>query len=432
MKISLRMQAILLILLATLLLVNCSGGAPGCPQVQFGSSTCNPGQTGFGSGGGSGGSGGGGGGGGNNNTPTAFAYAVDENGTVDGYNFSSTGSSFTTISGYSAPVIPANLGGVGAVVAQGKFLYVVLQDAQQIYGYSIGSTGSLTLLSGFPLSVSLTGIADTTYNQQVVITNPAGTLLFISEFGTEEILAFQISSSGALTQVNGSPFSTLPAGIEPQNMAMDGLGRFLYVAEDSIDHSGSIIVIYSVSSGGALTLASGTFVNDPLWEMAGDPSGNYLVGISGKTMSIYGQDDDHLYVYSINSTTGALTAVSNSPFATQYAPFNITMDPSSANGEYIYSFSINDSGTGANPIEAYSLNTSTGALTAVSGSPFSNLTVSPWGQFDQSGGYLFVYAGVSPDFSLGVMSVGSTGGLTETVGTVPLTTGGYWAVTDVP
>lgn len=394
--------------------------------ITFGSSTC-----------GSGGSGGNGGGGGGGSTANAFAYVVDQNGSMDGYALNATANTFGKVSTYIPPVIPANKGGVGVVVAQGKYLYAVLEDVQKIFGWSIGTNGSLTALTGFPISLpSLSGISGYSYNQQVVITNPAGTLMFIAEATNEQIFAYQIASSGALTAVSGSPFSTAVMSLAPQNMGMDGLGRFLYVTQASSTHSGTIVVGYSVSSTGsnvgALTVIPGSPFNIPLWQMEGDPSGNYLIGISGKTQSIYGSDDKNLYVYSIDQTTGALTAAAGSPMATVYPPFNIAIQPKSVNGEFIYSFSLNDAGTGTNPIEAYKLDAATGALSLVTGSPFSIATPTAFGQFDQSGNYLFIYSGSGSSVSLGVANVASSGALSETFPTTPLVTSGYFAASDVP
>ena len=315
------------------------------------------------------------------------------------------------------------------VVAQGQYLYVVLQIVQEIYGYSISASGTLTALNNFPISLSaIGGIPSNTYAQNAVITNPAGTLLFIASATDEQIAVYQIGSDGSLTVAPGSPFA-IP-GFQPQNLGMDGLGRFLYASQNSSDHAGTAAVAFSVGTGanaGVLTIV-GTY-SAPIFEMRGDPSGNFLIGISGETVSQGLANDDNLYVYNINQTTGALT-VPGTKYATTYAPYNIAMQPNSTNGEFVYSFSLNSSGT-ANAVEGYQINPTSGALSAVQGSPFTTLQAAPWGQFDQSGSYLFYYFGTSPA-NLGVFNVAVSGGLSQPVAPVPLATTGYWAVSDAP
>jgi hypothetical protein len=438
----------LLLMLATLLLMSC-GGSYGC-RVTFGSSTCTPSGSGIGSGGGGGGggSGGGGGGGGGSSSATVFAYVIDQGlsgaGSLDGYGLNPASSTFGNITTYTPPTLPVNNGGIGVVVAQGQFVYAVFPEVaiQSIYGWSISKTGSLALLPNFPMTVSLTGISQIGFNQQVVITNPQGTLLLISEFADETILAYNISNTGALTVAPGSPFNTLPT-LEPQNMSMDGLGKYLYVTEDSGDHEGTFILGYSVSPASATSVLTpipntGNWENNvPAWQLVGDPDGLFMIGTTGKTNSIVGTDDDNLYVYKINTTTnpGALAPVAAPaafPFPTTYAPFNLAMQPTSTGGEYVYSFSLNEIGTGYNAVEGFSLDPATGGLTKLSGSPFVGLPVGIWGQFDQSGNYLFVYGGTTPDFTMGVLDVNAGGGLGVTTSTVPLKTSGYWGVADVP
>jgi len=399
-------------------------GLAGCDHyvcsATFGDSSCAASPGGVSPGGGSGSS-----------NATAYAYHADQAGGVDGYVLDETAGTFLSIASYVAPPVPANLGSVGLVVAQGKYLYAVFQDLQQIYGWTIGSDGSLTAITGLPLSVSLT-IGSPTYSEDVVITNPAGTLLFISEAGANDILVYQINSDGTLTLAPGSPFTT--TGVEPQNMGMDGLGRFLYVSEDSGDHSGSFIGAYTVSSAGLLQ-AIGTFTQ-PLWEMKGDPTGQYLIGISGNVAGLSGTDDPNIYVYNINSTTGAISAVPNSPFLTLNPPFQIAVQPASTSGALIYSFSYN----AVNPIEGYQLNTTTGAVAVVAGSPFTGLSSSAWGQFDPSGNYLFFYNGegatggtTTTRSGVNAYVVPSTGNLGTIDGPgVLFSTLGYWAVADVP
>jgi 6-phosphogluconolactonase (cycloisomerase 2 family) len=386
-------------------------------KTTFGSATCTPSGSGFS------------GGGGSNGAASAYAFAVNGNGSIDGYTLSATASTLTATPNYTAATTPANAGGVGMVVAQGKYLYTVYADLHEIYGWTIDSSGGLTPIGGFPIPVSLTIPTLLAFNQYAVITNPAGTLLFVSDAGINQIIVYQINTSGALTQAPGSPF---PAGsIEPQNMGMDGQGRYLYVSSEgsSLDHAGTVVGAFSVSSTGVLQQISGSPFNYPLWQMQGDPSGSYLIGISGKTAYWYGSDDDSLYVFNINQSTGAISPVAGSPFATTYAPFNMAVRPSATGGEFVYTFSINDLGTAYNPIEGYQISTTSGTLSALS---LSTSTPTAWGQFDPAGSYLFSYSNSGSAISLAALTVGSTGGLTATGTPVTLNTGGYWAVSDVP
>jgi hypothetical protein len=130
----------------------CSGG--GCHDG-FGTTSCSSSSGGTG---GFGGAGGGGGGGGST-APTAYAYAVDENGTIDGYTVDPTAETFQVISGYTAPTIPTNNGGVGMAVAQGKYLYAGFAAAEELYGWSIGSDGTLTAVSGSPYTATFMALA---------------------------------------------------------------------------------------------------------------------------------------------------------------------------------------------------------------------------------------------------------------------------------
>lgn len=429
----------LLGLLALLLMAACSG-APGCPQNSFGGATCTGGggSGGF-SGGGTGGSGGGGNGG---PTPAAFVYAVDQgtsqstNGTLDGYDLSTSATSFASIVGYTAPSIPASEFGEGMVVVNKQFVYAVFELQQKLYGWSINATtGALTPLAGFPMTVTL-NLPIVTYNTYQITSDPGGNYLFLSSSGANDIFVYTIDgSTGALTGVQGSPFAS--SFIEPGNITTDGLGRFLYVCIGSV-HGGSEFVGYTIGTGanaGVLTLIPGSPFAGNVWELQGDASGRYLIGTSGNSLTFTGIDDKNLYVYSINQSTGVPTQLATSPVSTTYSPFTIAMQPASSNGEYVYTFGINDTGTGFNPIEGYSLDPTTGALTAITGSPFSNnVYLGQWGQFDQSGANLLVYNSVLTQSGtvaqIGPMSVQSDGSLTDPISPLTLATPGNWVVTD--
>jgi len=142
MKMAYRVLLSVLVLSATMFLADCNEYSCG----GFGSLPC----TSAGTGNGSGGFGGGGGGGGS--SPNAYAFVVDQAGTIDGYTLNATAGTLAATSGYTAPVIPTNSGGVGMVVAQDQFLYAGFGSTDQIYGWTINSSGGLTAITGSPFS----------------------------------------------------------------------------------------------------------------------------------------------------------------------------------------------------------------------------------------------------------------------------------------
>ncbi|HTZ98526.1 MAG TPA: hypothetical protein VMB18_19140 [Terriglobales bacterium] len=438
MKSLLRWLVGIFILLGTLLLSNCS--PYGC-RVTFGSSTCNgSGSSSFGGSGGGGSSGGGGGGA----TPTAFAYAVDQSGTIDGYVLSDSASTFGAISNFTAPTIAANSGGVGMVVAQEQYLYAGLGDSGGIlYGWTISASGSLSPISGTPAAAPFLADFGTGVSQSEMIVNPAGTLLFISDTLQSLIYVFQIGTGGALTAVTGSPFS-LPVGFQPMNLTTDGLGNYLYVVNGNFStHQGSAIAAFVIGTGsnlGVLTPINNgvpfSGVGYNMWQVKGEPTGQFLIGTTGSTAYDGVTDDPNLYVFTISQSStnpGAITLLGKT--ATQYSPYSIAVQ-SNTGGNLIYSLSFNDTATAFNPIEGFSIS-SAGALTADANSPFSNgIGEGSWGQFDQSGSLLFVYASYLNSSTntvitqLSPLNVGSGGALTQPITTGTLANPGFWVVTD--
>ncbi len=387
---------------------NCSSGA------NFGSSSCTGGTLSLGGGGGTTG-----------NATAAFAFAVDEAGTIDGYTLNTTAGTFQATSGYTAPTVPTSELGLGMVVAQTQFLYAAFAGTGQIFGWTIGSGGGLTTIAGSPFAASyLIGGVDG--GPESVIVNPAGTFLFVENTSGESIHVYSIGSGGVLSEVSGSPFA-IP--FFPANMATDGQGKYLYVTENLGGTNSNEVGAYSInSSTGALTAVSGSPFPYAMWQVQGEPTGNYLIGITGELSG-----DSHLYVFTISQSTGAITQ--SQAVSTVYLPYSIAVQPNTG-GNLVYSFSINSDSTGFNPIEGYAL--SGGTLTAVSGSPFSNVSDGSWGQFDQTGALLFPYADIyDPStgvttIQLGADDVASTGALTQPVSPAALATAGVWVVTDAP
>jgi 6-phosphogluconolactonase len=430
-----RAVQVLLAATAALGLTNC--GKYNCNSddgFSFSGSTCTTGSPSSISSSGSGSSG--------SSSASAFVFAIDSdassgtsNGAIAGYSIDGSSATSGPISGFTAPSVPANDGGVGMVIAQKQFLYAGFGTAEQIYGWTIdSSSGALTAISGSPYAASFLNAFGGQAAQDVMITNPAGNLIFIALPLRDEIYAYSIGSGGALTPVAGTPFA-VPFG--PINLAIDGTGKYLYAVDGNFaTHTGTEIEAYSIGSSGALTPVTGSPFVYPMWQLAGEPTGKFLIGTSGNSAAsgYSGVDDDNLYVFSISST-GAIAPVSGSPFKTVYSPFSIAVSQNSG-GNLIYSFSFNDSATAFNAVEGYQIS-STGTLSADAGSPFTGLGVDAggsWGQFDQSGSLLMSYAVYVNDTNETVTQISplsvAGGALTQTLSALDLTTPGFWAVTD--
>lgn len=241
-----------------------------------------------------------------------------------------------------------------AVVPMTGLVFVGNQNDSSVSVFSLNTmTGTLTAVAGSPVM----GIS----NPFGLAVNPAGTLLFVTNFrddntgGANAVSAFQINANGSLTQV-GTPFATSnPAGIaSPLGLATDG--KQLFVG----NHMAESVVALQIGGMGALSAASmlpvpgpgcsGSCHNNPL-RVTIDPMDRFLfaTNVAAGTVS----------TFSINS--GSLAAMSTA--ATGQHPFGVATDPSGA-----FLFVVNKVD---NTISGFSLNSSSGMLSPLQGSPFS-------------------------------------------------------------
>jgi len=384
----------------TLVLAGCGHYKCG---ATFGGGTCN-----------STGTGGGGGGGGVNPPAQAFVYYVNQ-GSMSGKEviIPNGATSLAAIPNFSNPVIPTAYTIAGEIIAQKKFVYVPFGSTQQLFAYSIDIAGNLAPLAGSPFPAAYaSGMANAGQPLISVITNPAGTVLYIADAATSTIHVFSINStSGVPTELQA--FSTAGVVI-PWNLAIDGLGRFLYVTEGNSFGEGQSQAVFNVAANG--TLSGGTVLNlgagVNMWEFQCDPTGNFAIGVTGETG--FAPDtllDDHIYVFRIGSA-GGLTLV-GAPVVTANAPTAVRIHPS---GKFVYDFSVNRTTAFDGPLEGFQMDTN-GNLTKLSGSPFATLSIPYGGYFNQTGNYMVFHE----HGTLGVYNIDTATGIpTENA---PLVTG---------
>src|SRR6266853_3546027 len=149
----------------------------------------------------------------------------------------------------------------------------------------------------------------------------------------------------ALAPIAGSPFA---AGTQPESITVDPGGHFAYV----INQNTNSVSVFSINAAsGALTPASGSPfpTGAEPFHFSMDPSGKFAYVANGLSNNVSG--------YTVNPTTGALQEVAGSPFATGIEPAWLTVDPS---GKFLYV-----SGETSNDVTMYSINGTSGVLTTL-------------------------------------------------------------------
>lgn len=339
-------------------------------------------------------------------SPAAFAY-YETQGTI-GATMLDTSGNFGQLVGFASP--PGSLQALGVLaIAQTKWLYQVV--GLQIEGYSInGGTGALTPITGSPFGLSGTEVYS-------LATDSAGKFLFVCAANNHQVQVFSIDqTTGALATVG--TFATADFAAQATT---DGLGKYLYVTAGNL---GTTVDVYTIGSTGSLTPIAGSPFFISIATLRSEPTGKFLLGVTGDGANNGFGPDNNVYVFSIDQSSGALSAVSGSPFATTFIPANLAVHP---NGTLVYTFNFDATVNSTSPVEGFQLDTSSGQLTALAGSPFTGMMATA-GFFDQSGAFLFLH----PSDTIEVASVDATTGALTAIGSPVTGVGGTqaWAVTD--
>jgi len=208
-----------------------------------------------------------------------------------------------------------------------------------------------------------------------------------------------ISSSGSSLSgsSSGSSSNTFAAGIGGAGQV--NTAHFLF----GIQVPGGTPVPAKINSGGTLTgsrvgMTTGIQANNPR-NAAIDPTGTFL----------YQAAQPGIWGYKIDRSTGNITQMPNTPFASTQNVDTIAIDQ---RGKFLYAF-------GGGEVFAYSLQAGTGQLTAVPGSPFmagpATQTFGPTNRLavDQTNKFLYVSASTG---LIGFAIDAATGALTMVSG----------------
>jgi 6-phosphogluconolactonase len=241
-----------------------------------------------------------------------------------------------------------------AVDPSGQYIYVANSGSASISTDSVGSGGELTL----DVSTASTGAAS---NSPVSIAIDSSYLYVGSgTSANDDALEVYTLNGGVLTPSAGTlAASTYPTGNAPYSLAVDSGSSLLFGASV---YDGNLFSD-SIGSGGALT----SFAGSPFQFQQGAPTNTpYAVALYPGAKFLYVTDStaDTVSLYTYTATAApTLVAVYDAGATIGLAPHGLTVDPT---GSFLY---VANSGSGT--VSAFTINSSTGVLTPVAGSPFT-------------------------------------------------------------
>ena len=334
--------------------------------------------------------------------PSRYAYSMIQN-LVEAYATDPASGNLRLTALQTLPDVCGS-NNVATVAPSGKFYYVPsvsachANDPFGVFGYTIAANGQLTPISGSPFNLG------SAYPYDLFIT-PNGKFGYLSDVSTNPYTIIPASintQTGVMTQLSGTiqyPGNGLPSG------TIDPASKFLFLS----DSNEAVVYAYMINaSTGALTAVPGSpFATNGngTYQLAVHPSGKFLV-----TNSLSGPS-----VFKINTQTGALTLVPGSPFSA-YPSAYVVLDPS---GNFVYTAQATTT------LTIFRLNATTGALTQIPGSPFTMGGIYNQGFYTDPSGHFLYLATTVPGGGTPVLQVLSVNGQSgvptalNVVGTAP-------------
>ena len=205
-----------------------------------------------------------------------------------------------------------------AVAHSGSFVYVADQANNAVVGFSFDSTsGALTPIAETCPQCFGTNVGN---SPSAVFSAPVGDFLYVANSSSNDIYEFVINSDGTLSPLNGSTSATtVAAGVGPISMTTDPSAKYFYV----LSNQGSEVTGYTLNQvTGALTAITGaggtvsTGANPVAFTLRSDNSrdGNFWLFVSNNGAS-------SVSTYSMEGTTGKLTALPQ--LTSPLAPYGI-------------------------------------------------------------------------------------------------------------
>jgi len=253
-----------------------------------------------------------------------------------------------------------------------------------------------------------------------VAVHPAGKFLYVANQNSSTISAFVINTkTGALTSVTNSPFS---AGVNPFSVTIDPSGKFAYAANRSSNN----VSAFTIDAAGSLTPVAGSPFRAGTDAVSGlgsisvvvDPSGKFVYVANLGGFDLPTANPGNVSAFTIEPSTGVLSAVPGSPFAAGTNPAFVTVDPS---GQFVYVANETSNDVSVFRIDAGGVLAAIATVPITEGSTPIRVALDPTGKF--------AYVANRNSANVSAFTVEPTGQLTRVMGSPYITGQGPFSVT---
>jgi 6-phosphogluconolactonase len=293
------------------------------------------------------------------------------NGSVSAFRVDNHSGTFVELPGspYQGGISPS----VILVDPKQKFAYVSNGGENDVSQFKINGNFSLTeVLPRVPTGTNPSSMAMDSAGKFLYVCNSG----YIGGIASNTVSVYSIDGSSGVLSPVGSPVNV---GFNPVFLTLSPSGKFLYVANGAA----GTISAFTVGSSGALTQIQGSpYVLSGGGAGSQGPGPNWIaINPAEKFLFVANLLSNAIGAYVINGTTGALTEVPGQPFNTGTSPSSVTFDKT---GNYIYVTNLT-----SNNVSAYAVG-KTGVPIQLGGSPYSAGSNPAIAQLDPSGQFLYV------------------------------------------
>jgi 6-phosphogluconolactonase (cycloisomerase 2 family) len=268
------------------------------------------------------------GGGGGGNTTGSYTYVGTQAGALVGYSVSSTGA-LATLSGSPSQFATAAINGL-VVTPGNSFLYAAVAGIG-VYGLTINSTSGVTSLINTSALIQ-------DVSPSALTVDPSGKFLLVAGLanGAPAVGQYAINSDGTLSEVTGSPVSiAFPSGTDTSNVSL----QQIVVAPNSsyvivtLGQLGIAPLPFNTNGG----LSANTQIINPKTTSGISNQDLGLAVNSASSAMFVGETNVGVRVFTIGPSS--FTELSGSPFAAGGQPRSITFD---GTGDYLYVANASD------------------------------------------------------------------------------------------